>query len=389
MTFSTSAAVRRVEQASLRAVMGPAPADVVSLAMGEPDFDTPAPVVAAGIEALQSGATHYVDQNGDPELRTAIADSIADATGVRFAPSDVLVTHGATAGLGAVMLGVIDPGDRVVIPEPCYSLYPDLVRLAGGEPVFVPCGPDLHWDFDALTAALPHARMIVFSNPCNPTGIVHTRAELEHLSAALHGTSTLVVADEAYDSIVFDGNHFAAALTIPGLAERTVYCQTLSKTYAMTGWRLGYLAGPTEVIAAASRVHRTFNGSVNAAVQRAAIAAIQHGPDLAEPMRAAFRERRDVIAKRVADIPGLWAPEPEGAFYVFVRYDLPLPSTEVTAALKDAGVLVRAGAEYGPSGEGALRLSFAASVDDINTALDRIAEVLARLASEHGTDRST
>jgi aspartate aminotransferase len=232
--------------------------------------------------------------------------------------------------------------------------------------------------------------MIVFSNPCNPTGIVHTRGELEHLATQLRGTATLVVADEAYESIVFDGNDFVSALSIDDLRDRTVYCQTLSKTYAMTGWRVGYLAGPPEVVAAAGRVHRTFNGSVNAAVQRAALSALAHGPELAEPMTSAFRERRDVIMKRIAEIPGFDAPAPEGAFYAFARYELPLPSTEVTAALKEAGVLVRAGAEYGPSGEGALRLSFAASIDDINTALDRIADVLAGLAAaEHRTNDAT
>ena len=270
----SSAVVRRIERASLRPPLAPAPPGVISLALGEPDFPTPGVIVAAGIAALEGGATHYVDQLGLPELRAEIARRLAESTDSHFAPSDILITHGATAGLAAAIVGTVDPGDRVVIPEPCYSLYPDLVRLAGGEPILVAPAEDLHWDRGALAEAIRDSRLIVFSNPCNPTGVVHSLDELTWLAERLADTDTLVISDEAYDAIVFAPDVFHSSLSVAMLRDRTIYCQTLSKTYAMTGWRIGFLAGPRQVIAASGRVHMTFNGSVNAAVQHAALTAL-------------------------------------------------------------------------------------------------------------------
>ncbi|MCD7439476.1 aminotransferase class I/II-fold pyridoxal phosphate-dependent enzyme [Streptomyces lincolnensis] len=374
--FQASSAVAAVQRHSLRPPFGPAPAGAVSVAIGEPDFDTPDPIVSAAVEALRSGATHYVDQHGDPELRSALADTVSALATHTYQPDQILVTHGATAALAAAIFAIVDNGDKVVIPEPCYSLYSDLVRLAGGAPVFVPPADDLHWDLDALRAALPGAKLVVFSNPCNPTGVVHSRNELHALASALRATDTLVLSDEAYSAIVYQDDVFPSAVSLEELRPRTIYCQTLSKSYAMTGWRLGYLAGPADVIAAAGLVHRSFNGSVNAAVQRAALAAVQHGTKLAEPMLAAYRERRDVLFDRLAGIAELSAPVPEGTFYAFARYDLPIASTELAAGLRGAGVLVRPGAEFGPSGEGHLRLSFAADIPVLHKAMDRISEYL-------------
>ncbi|HXR72589.1 pyridoxal phosphate-dependent aminotransferase [Actinocrinis sp.] len=376
-SFIPSSAVARVERHSLRPALGPAPAGVVSLAMGEPDFDTPGPVVAAAAAALRSGATHYVDQHGDPQLRSALADAVSALAGHRYQSQQILVTHGATAALASAIIAAVDPGDKVVIPEPCYSLYGDLVQLAGAVPVWVPPAPDLHWDLDALREAVPGAKLVIFSNPCNPTGVVHTRTELQALAEALHRTDTLVLSDEAYSAIVFQDDIFHSAVSLDELRPRTIYCQTFSKTYAMTGWRLGWLAGPTDLIAAAGRVHRTFNGSLNAAVQRAALVALDRGSVLAAPMVAAYRERRDMLFERLAGIPELTAQLPEGTFYAFARYSLPIQSTELAAQLRSAGVLIRPGAEYGPSGEGHLRFSFAADVPMLQQGLQRVAEYFA------------
>jgi len=241
----------------------------------------------------------------------------------------------------------------------------------------VPPAPDLHWDLDALREAVPGAKLVIFSNPCNPTGVVHTRTELQALAEALHRTDTLVLSDEAYSAIVFQDDIFHSAVSLDELRPRTIYCQTFSKTYAMTGWRLGWLAGPTDLIAAAGRVHRTFNGSLNAAVQRAALVALDRGSVLAAPMVAAYRERRDMLFERLAGIPELTAQLPEGTFYAFARYSLPIQSTELAAQLRSAGVLIRPGAEYGPSGEGHLRFSFAADVPMLQQGLQRVAEYFA------------
>ncbi|MGF0313478.1 pyridoxal phosphate-dependent aminotransferase [Rhodococcus sp. IEGM1428] len=363
-TFEPSPAVLRVAATSKRPAMGSAPENAVSLAMGEPDFDTPTAVIGAASAALEAGETHYADQNGLPSLRHALADKLS-RDGLEYNQDQILVSHGATAGLASAILATVGPGDRVVIPEPCYSLYADLVELAGGTTVFVGLSPDMHWDLPALRDALVGAKLMVFSNPCNPTGIVHTREELLALGTMIEGTDTLVIADEAYDAIVYRPTVFTSALDVESLRERTIYAQTFSKTYAMTGWRVGYIAGPADVIAAASRVHRTFNGSVNTAVQLAAHTALETGHEVIDGMVASYRERRDLLLELLAGIPHLSPYPVDGTFYSFVRYDLDVPSEQVTAELRGQGLLVRAGSEYGPSGEGHFRLSFAADADSI------------------------
>src|SRR5688500_17716964 len=196
--FPHAARIAQLRAGSRRPALAPAPPGAVSLAMGEPDFPTPAPVIEAAAEALRAGHTHYADQKGLPDLRAELAARMPGGGARRWTTNDVLVTHGATAALAAVVFAMIGPGTRVVIPEPAYSLYADLVVLAGGTLDRVPPAPDLHWDLDALAARLPGAAMVIFSNPANPTGIVHRADELEALGALLDATDTLVVADEAY-----------------------------------------------------------------------------------------------------------------------------------------------------------------------------------------------
>ena len=214
----------------------------------------------------------------------------------------------------------MNPGDRVILPEPTYSLYLDAVQLAGGQPVFVPTRPDRHLDPGPLEAQLAGARMVVVCNPVNPTGAVFGPAELDWLGQRLAGTDTLVLADEAYADIVYDSRPFTSTLAIPSLSERLIYVQTLSKTYAMTGWRIGYAVAAPDITAVIRHVHRTMNSAVNAAVQRAALAAISIGPSLGAPMLAAYQERRDFVAERIAAMDCLEATRPDGAFYSFARY---------------------------------------------------------------------
>ncbi|SER00300.1 aspartate aminotransferase [Lentzea xinjiangensis] len=361
---------------SRRPALTPAPPGAVSLAMGEPDFSTPQPVVEAAEAALRAGETHYADQKGLWELRAALAHRLPPHPCRTWSADDVVVTHGATGALAAVVLAMIGPGDRVVVPEPAYSLYADLVVLAGGTVDFVPLGRDLHWDLDALAAALPGAKMMIFSNPSNPTGIVHHERELKALGDLLDGSDVLVVSDEAYHHLVYPGHEAVPALAIDSLRDRTVYVQTFSKTYAMTGWRVGYLTGPRAVVDAAALVHRTLNGSVNSAVQHAALAALDLPGSVVDTMLARYRRRRELVIARLSDVPGLHLVPPEGAFYGFLRYDADRPSEEVVRELAERKVLVRAGAEYGPSGEGHIRISFAASEDDLRTGLGRIVDHL-------------
>ncbi|MGW4031405.1 pyridoxal phosphate-dependent aminotransferase [Streptomyces sp. NPDC004838] len=364
--------IEELRRRSRRPALAPAPPGAVSLAMGEPDFPTPPAVIGAAVTALREGHTQYADQKGLRELRAALAAGLPGHPGRTWSEDDVVVTHGATAALAAVVLAMVGPGDRVVIPEPAYSLYADLVVLAGGTVDFVPLAPDLHWDLDALAAVLPGAAMMIFSNPSNPTGIVHRRDELEALGKVLDGSDTLVVSDEAYHRLVYPGHEPASALEVESLRDRTVYVQTFSKTYAMTGWRVGYLAGPRAVVDAAAHAHRTCNGSLNTAVQHAALAALGLPDGVVEAMVDRYRQRREFVVAQLSDVPGLHLVAPEGAFYAFLRYDTGRPSETVARELAERGVMVRAGAEYGPSGEGHVRISFAASEDDLWLGLERL-----------------
>jgi aspartate/methionine/tyrosine aminotransferase len=373
--------IGELRRRSRRPALAPAPPGAVSLAMGEPDVATPPPVIEAALAALRAGHTHYADQQGLPQLRAALAARLPAHPGRAWSADDVLVTHGATAALAAVVLAMVGPGDRVVIPEPAYSLYADLVVLAGGSVDYVPLGPDLHWDLEALAAALPGAAMMIFSNPSNPTGIVHREQELRSLGELLDGSDVLVVADEAYHRLVYPGHAMVSALEIESLRERTVYVQTFSKTYAMTGWRVGYLTGPREVVEAAAHTHRTHNGSVNTAVQHAALAALDLPDGVVEAMVDTYRKRRDLVVAYLSGVGGLHLVAPEGAFYGFLRYDADLPSEAVARELAERGVMVRAGAEYGPSGEGHLRISFAACEDDLRTGLAHIVDHLGEARS--------
>lgn len=369
--YRPSAAIARVTAASLRPTGAAVRAGAVALSMGEPDFETPREIIDAAVDALHGGWTHYGNLNGDPELRQCIADLVSAESGRRIGPESVLVSHGGAAAITATVLATVNPGEKVVIPEPTYSLYPDAVRLAGGEPVFVPTRSDNQLDVPALLAEGKDARLITLCNPVNPTGAVFCQESLEQLAEGLRGTNTLVLADEAYAHMVYDEG-FVSSLAIPALQERLVYCQTLSKTYAMTGWRVGYVVAPDGIVESIRAVHRTMNSSVNAAAQRASLKALQLGPGISSDMLEAYRERRDYVVERLNNIPGIEFTEPTGAFYAFFRYPQSLPATVMLDRFKDHGVVLRAGSEYGPSGEGHLRLSFASDLDTLKIALDRI-----------------
>ena len=374
MSVGPSAAVQRIRAASLRPSGSTPPGDVIALNMGEPDFDTPQLIIDAAADALRSGYTHYGDMNGDPQLRELIARRSGAVAGRVIDPSCVLVSHGGAAGITASVLATIDPGDRVLLPEPTYSLYLDAVLMAGGVPVYIPNRPDHHLDLDAIRAQAAGAKLLIVCNPVNPTGAVFTADELARVGTLLD-PDTAVLVDEAYAYLVYGDKPFTPALAIQELRERLVYVQTLSKTYAMTGWRIGYVIAPPELAQDVRLIHRTMNSSLNAAVQRAAIAALTAGEQIAQPMLAEYRNRRDFVVDRVASMDGAQMVAPEGAFYAFIKYPGSLASTEAAARLTSGGVAVRAGSEYGPSGEGHVRLSFAADIPALDEGLNRMERV--------------
>ena len=377
--FCASGAVLRVERTSLRVQQPASSQDMISLAMGEPDFDTPPRIVQAAADALQNGFTHYAPLLGDKALCQALAADISRQSGNPVKAGEVLVTHGGTAGLAAAILSIVNPGDRVVIPDPTYSLYADLVNMAGGICIPMPCNADLHWDLARLDKSLEGARLFVFCNPGNPTGIVHSREEIESLGKLACKHDVLVIADEAYSDLVFTDTPFTSVLHVPAFAGRTLYCQTFSKSYAMTGWRVGYLAGPPEMIAAAARVHNTMTGSVNSAVQCAARVALTECRDDVRRMYGIYRERRALMMEGLATVPELRLNAPEGAFYCFPAYSLPVPAIDIVALLREQGIAVRPGSEFGAAGEGHIRLSYAAGKDAISEGIKRLRHGLAGL----------
>ena len=230
------------------------PQGTIRFDQGDPYFNTPEPIRRALSDAVDAGVVHYADPEGDPTLRRRVAERVSERSGRWYEQQQVTITHGATGGLAAAILGTVDPGDGVIIPEPSYSLYADLVRMAGGQPLYSACPPpEFRVDTRAMAALATRAKLVVLCHPCNPTGIVYTRDELEEVARIAERHDLLVLSDEAYDHVVYEPDMFTSALDIPGLAGRLLYVQTFAKTYAMTGWRVGYLVTPPDIGPACAR----------------------------------------------------------------------------------------------------------------------------------------
>jgi aspartate aminotransferase len=376
-----SAVIERLSRSERAGASAPPGPGVVPMQTGDPDFATPRHILEALGDALERGYTHYAPFQGDPELREAIAAQIGRIAGEPWSAADVTVTNGGSGAVYGAMVGYLNPGDQVLIPEPNFSLYGDVALSIGAEATYVPSTADHHLDLDALRAhAGPRARMVILCNPSNPTGAVLRRDELEELARFCVERDLLVLADEAYDHIIYDGREHVSALTLPGLLDRLLYCQTFSKTYAMTGLRLGYLAARGSMAKSGMIVHRTAVGAVNTAVQRAGLVALTTPSDHAERMLAEYAHRREMLDRILGSAPGLSWRKPEGTFYAFVKYEADMPAREFTRYLLDRGLAVRSGTEFGPGGEGHVRLSFATSRENIEEGAKRLAAAAADAA---------
>ena len=347
--------------------------------MGEPFSPTDPRVIEAAITALHTGRTRYAPLTGSPELREAIASRLTAKHVVDVESHNVVVTHGGSAGLAATILALVNPGDRVVIPEPTYSLYADQVALVGGEIDYVANRPDGSLDLAALLPRLDGARMVILCNPGNPTGAVQNVQDIRAIEAVIARTGCYLLSDEAYADIVFDGHPFFSALDLVDVPDLVICCGTFSKSYAMTGWRLGFVSAAAPVAQAINLVHRTFNGALNTFVQDAGLAALNVSDDELVAMAASYQQRRDVVVAKLIEIPRVEVATPQGAFYAFPRITSTYSSDDLTQQFADGGVLVRSGAEYGPSGEGRIRISFATDLATLLEGLSRIRNVLATL----------
>lgn len=358
---------------------------IIGLSAGEPDFDTPAPISEAGIEAIRSGFTHYTENTGMPELREEICRKLERDNNLRYTPDQILCSNGAKQSVALAVMALCRPGDEVLIPAPYWVSYPEMVRLAGAEPVSIPTTADDDYRItprmleEALTA---NTRMLILCSPSNPTGSVYPRGELEALADVLRGREDVfIVSDEIYEKVIFDAEHVSIA-ALAGMKERTIVVNGFSKAYAMTGWRLGYLAAEPPIVKAASKVQSQFTSAPSSITQRAGVAALQMEAKYVDEMVDAFRERRDFMLERIGNIQGMHCPKPEGAFYLFpdVSHYLNSESPEgrsITTSedlcfylLEEHHVALVPGDAFGSPG--GLRISYAASMDHLEEAMHRV-----------------
>jgi aspartate aminotransferase len=380
MLAKLSQAVERLSQSQrAKGLTRPGP-DVISLASGDPSFDTPDHISEAAIAAIRAGRTHYSAPIGEADLRGAIAAQLSGLGGGEFRAEDVLITSGAASGIYAGMTAYLDPGDEVLLHDPCYSLYADVALAIGALPAFVPWTADLRLDVEALERAVtPRTRMFILNNPVNPTGIVFTEAEMGAVVDFVRRHDLLLIADEAYDHLIYDGRPMISAGGFDALADRLLLVNTCSKTFAMTGWRVGYLAARSGLVRGPSLVHRTSCGFVNTIAQRAAVAAYTTQTNSAARMLDEYAARRDLMCGIVNAMPGLHCEKPEGAFYVFVRMDARVTSEQLTEHCLQHGVAVRSGTEFGSRGEGFIRLTFAGEPSQFEPGLRRLEKAMRSL----------
>ena len=362
--------------------------ECISLGVGEPDFKTPWSVREAGIESLEHGRTRYTANAGLKELRAEICRYLERRMNLHYDPlSQVLVTVGGSEAIDMCIRTVVQPGDEVVIPEPCFVCYEPITQLTGGVPVHIATRAEDQFRLtaDQLRAAItPKTKLLIFPYPNNPTGAVMSAAEMEEIAAVLRETNVVVLSDEIYSELTYGLDRHVSIASLPGMAERTIVVNGFSKSYAMTGWRLGYAAGPAPLIKVMTKIHQSCIMSAPTTSQYAAITALHQCDDQIEMMRDEYNRRRRYVVKSLNDM-GLTCFEPRGAFYVFPSIQISgLTSSEFCEQLlREKEVAIIPGSAFGASGEGYARISYAYSVDHLQTAMKRIREFL----HEHGWEK--
>ena len=355
--------------------------DIVSFSMGEPDFTTPANVIDACCDSLRSGNTHYTPSMGIPALRKAVADVTRETNGVPCQASNVLITPCKQA-IFLTALAYIDPGDEVILADPSWVSYEACIRLAGGVPVYIPTKFEEKFVIDPAlieAAITPRTKMIILNTPSNPTGGIIPRDVLKQIADIAIRNGIKVMSDEIYESIIYEGKHTSIA-SFPGMFENTIIVSGLSKSHAMTGWRLGWAIAPEEDIKAINKLQSHSISCAVSFVQDASVEAITGPQDARDAMVAEFRKRRDLALDLISEIPGIQCNVPDGAFYIFPKYDADLPSAKLAEILlKEGHVAVTPGSAFGPSGEGFFRLSYATSEEQIREGISRIKKVMRQL----------
>ena len=356
----------------------------ISLGVGEPDFKTPWSGRDAGSRSLELGRTKYTANSGLKELRGEICNYLQRRFDLHYKEENILVTVGGSEAIDLTIRAVVQPGDEVIIPEPCFVCYEPITQLTGGVPVHIATRAEDQFRLtaDQLRAAItPRTKLLIFPYPNNPTGAVMSAAEMEEIAAVLRETNVLVLSDEIYSELTYGLDRHVSIASLPGMAERTIVVNGFSKSYAMTGWRLGYAAGPAPLVKVMTKIHQSCIMSAPTTSQYAAITALRQCDDQIEMMRDEYNRRRRYVVKALNEM-GLTCFEPRGAFYVFPSIQISgLTSSEFCEQLlREKEVAIIPGSAFGASGEGYARISYAYSVDHLQTAMKRIREFL----TEHG-----
>ena len=344
---------------------------VFNFGIGEPDFTTPEHIIKAGFDAAIKGKTHYTPSAGIPELREAIARKMKKINSVDCGPENVLVTP-TKFSINLAFLSILNEGDQVLIPEPYFLSYPEIVKLTGGRPLPVRTDNDYDFDFDLMRKKVSgKTRAIILSNPCNPTGKVYSRKQMKMLEDFVLENNLYLISDEIYEDLIFDGSMYSPASNSE-LADKVVTIGGFSKSYAMTGWRIGYMVGPEPLIRASNKLQQQTITCVSSIAQYAALAAIEDR-ETPEKFRKVFLERRNLVDSLISRSETLTMRKVEGAFYAFVKYNKDIPSEEYCNRLLDEKkVLVTPGSAFGDQGEGHFRLSFATDNDTIKNGIELI-----------------
>ena len=361
---------------------------VIRFDIGRPDFDTPVHIKEAAKTALDQGFVHYASNAGIPPLRAALAAWVAELKGIRYDPEkEILATAGGQEALYLALMSILDPGDEVLIPDPAFGTFPWSVHLAGGVPVAVDliAADSFMFNLEAAAQAItPRTKALMVNSPHNPTGSVLSREQLEAVAAFATRYNLILISDEAYDHIVYEGRVHYSPASFPGMRERTIICGSLSKTYSMTGWRLGYIAAAEPIVGAALRVQQNVMLSLCTFAQMGAVAALTQNQAFTAEMVKEFARRRKLVLAGLKQVPGLEVEsEPYGTFYVFPKITLPGVTSEQLAdyLLEQVGVCVVNGSAFGHNGNGHPRICYTTSYENCQEGMARLAEAMTRLVS--------
>ena len=358
--------------------------DIIHLNIGRPDFDTPAHIKEAAKKALDESKVHYSSNYGIPQLREALADKLQQENQMSYGPGEIIVTVGGNEAVFIAMMGLLDAGDEVLIPDPCWLNYFYCVQMAGGVPVSVPAREEYQFTpsiDDFRSRVTDKTKMIVINTPNNPTGAIYSAEALEELGQLAVEKDLYVLSDEIYEKMVFDGHYHVSFGSLPGMKERTVTVSGFAKNYSMTGWRLGFVAASPEAISAMVRIHQYVTICATSFAQWGAVAALTGPQDEVEHMISEFGRRGELVSRALQEMPGIQVAKPAGTFYIFPSIKATRKSSQEMAEylLDEAKIAVVPGHVFGDYGEGYIRLSYANSYENLEKAMANMNKALQKL----------